>query len=276
LSRELRTTNSYAFYDDPARLFRLFRFQHVLGFSLVPRTQSQLENALLANYQAAAPADSLAGEIRAAALDANVAAMLEGLDASGLLKTLSPALTGAKLNTAGIAKFERLAHTVLPSGNAGGWLAFLSIFVEKLSARERTDVVRAFSLSAAETATFKKLGPQAEKLESLLKSARVHRPSQVWEVLRDATTDDVLLVLQRSSVRLVQDRIRAYYEKYLPLSQEVTDEDVVAAGAKPGTAKFEKLRRSLISTRLNARPRKIELVEPEPVPLAAAGGITRR
>jgi len=70
----------------------------------------------------------------------------------------------------------------------------------------------------------------------------------------------------------VQDRIRAYYEKYLPLAQEITDEQVAESGAKPGTPKFDKTKRAMITTRLNARPRKIEIVESEPVPVAAVGG----
>ena len=180
-------------------------------------------------------------------------------------------MTGAKLNASGLAKFEKLAHSVLPSGYEGGWLAFLSVLMEKLNARERAEVIRAFELTPAETASLKKVEVQAKKLETALKSARIHRPSDVWEALHEATSDAVLLVLYGSSIRVVQDRIRAFHEKYLPLTQEITEEEVVAAGARPGTAKFEKVRRALIKTRLNARPRKIEVIEPELVPLAVAG-----
>jgi hypothetical protein len=78
------------------------------------------------------------------------------------------------------------------------------------------------------------------------------------------------MVLYRSPARVVHDRIRAYFDKYLPLGQEISDNDVIQAGGKPGTPRFEKLRLSLITTRLNARPRKIELPEAEPAPLASA------
>jgi tRNA nucleotidyltransferase (CCA-adding enzyme) len=272
MNRELRTAHSYAFFDDPSRLFRLFRFQHVLGFTLHPRTQSQLDNALLENYQAAASASTLAREIRAAAQDVNAAAMLEGLDSHGLLTPLAAALTGPKLNAAGIGKFEKLAHSVLPSGYEGGWLAFLHVLTEKLGARERAEAIRAFELTPDEITGWKKLELQANKLEEALKAARTQRPSHVWEALHGATSDEVLMVLYGSPVRVVQDRIRAFYEKYLPLAQEITDEEVEAAGGRPGTAKFQKVRRALITTRLNARPRKIEVIEPEPVQVAVAGG----
>ena len=50
LGKELRATNPYIFFDDPARIFRLIRFEHALGFQLAPRLRSQLENAMDTMY----------------------------------------------------------------------------------------------------------------------------------------------------------------------------------------------------------------------------------
>src|SRR5580700_5584131 len=116
VNRELRTTNPYALFDDPSRIFRLIRFQYVLGFEIAPRTQLQIENALLGEYHASAPVSALAVEIRALSERENASAALEAFDRLGLLKIISPALTGANLNAAGLARFEKLAHTVLPPG----------------------------------------------------------------------------------------------------------------------------------------------------------------
>jgi hypothetical protein len=275
VNRELRTTNPYVFFDDPTRLFRMIRFQHALGFEPIARTRSQFENALLENVQESAGREALAHEIRALVSDALTAsgtsasgasgavAALESYDSFGLLKILAPGFTGPKLNSAGLAKFDRMKQSAVPADTPGGWLAFLTVMTEKLSTRERSEVLKAFGLSATELATFKNLPAQALKLEGALKSARIHRPSDVWHVLHGVSVDEVLLVLYSSSLRVVQDRIRAYYEKYLPQSREVTDDQVLASGAKPGTLKFEKTRQTMIASRLNARPRRI--VEPEPV-----------
>jgi tRNA nucleotidyltransferase (CCA-adding enzyme) len=275
-NRELRATNSYAFFDDPSRIFRLIRFQYVFGFEIASRTQLQIENALIEDYQSAAPPSALAHEIRALSVSENAVAGLETYERMGLLKLISPALAGPKLNAAGLSKFEKLAHSVLPPGSNGGWLAFLSILTEKLSPRERQDVVRAFDLSKAEAEAFKNLDAHAKKLESTLKSARITKPSHVYEALVEATPDAILMVLYQSAQRVVQDRIRAYYQKYLPLAQEVTEEQIMAAGMKPGTPKFDKAFRAAIVTHINARPKKVAPPEPEPVPpqppMAARGG----
>jgi hypothetical protein len=68
-----------------------------------------------------------------------------------------------------------------------------------------------------------------------------------------------------SAQRLVQDRIKNYFEKYLPSSQEVTDEMVALTGAVPGTPKFQKTKEEMILKHLDARPKKVE-PPPEPPP----------
>jgi tRNA nucleotidyltransferase/poly(A) polymerase len=275
-ARELRTTGPYAFFDDPARVFRLIRFRHTLGFEIVPRTRAQMENAIAGNYLAAVGIEALAREIRTLAGEPVAAAALQEYDELGLLRMLSPALVGPGLNATGLARFERLKQSVLPASGHDGWLAFVTVLTEKLEVRARAQVVKALELSAEETAALKQLEAQAKKLESALRSARIHRPSDVWLTLCQASTDEILMVLYTSAVRVVQDRIRAFYEKYLPQSREITDEQVVAAGGKPGTPKFRKMHHSMVVARLNARPRKVVVPEPEAAPQLMTAGRGRK
>jgi tRNA nucleotidyltransferase (CCA-adding enzyme) len=264
INKELRTTNSMAFYDDPARVFRLIRFKHVMGFEIAPRTQLQLDNAVLGDYLHPDPA-ALTADLRALASHESAVGAIEDLDRLGLLKLVSPALTGEKLNLPGLARFEKQVHSVFPAGTEEGWLAFLTVLLELLSPKDRATALKTLALSAEELKAFQKLEAAAKKRESILKSPKIHKPSQVWEALKDADTAEVLMVVYESGLRVVQDRIRAYYQKYLPAAQEITEEQVVAAGHKPGTPKFEKAYQAMVVTRLNARPKKVE-PEPEPPP----------
>lgn len=264
LNRELRATNSMAFFDDPSRVFRMVRFKHVMGFEVSPRTQSQLENAVLGDFLHPNPA-ALQADLQALAAHESAVAAIEDLDKLGLLTLLSPGLKAEKLNLAGLARFEKHAHSIFPAGTEEGWLAFLHVLLEKLSPKDRAGALTALALPSADLKTLQKLDAAAKKLESALKSAKVHKPSQVWEVLKDVPTAEVLMVAYRSEIRVVQDRIRAYYQKYVPAAQEVTEEQVAAAGHKPGTPKFAKAFEAMVISRLNARPRKVE-PEPEPLP----------
>ena len=270
VSRELRLTNSYALFDDPSRIVRLLRFRHSLGFEMTPRTQAQLENAITGEYGAMISGAAITRELRAMAAEPSSGAFLEDLDTRHLLKAVSPALTGAKLNVAGLSRFEKLISSVLPPSKTECWLAFLSVLLEKLTPRERADAIRNLELRKAELEELKTLPARAKKLESTLKSPKIRRPSQVWLALEGATTDEVLMVLYQSAARVVQDRIRAFYQKYLPQAQEITEAQVEAAGARPGTPKFDKIWKGLVAQRLNSRPRKVVAPpEPEPAPLSA-------
>ncbi len=270
ISRELRTTNSMAFFDDPSRVFRLIRFKHVMGFEIAARTQSQLDNAVLGDYLHPDPA-ALQADLRALASYESAVAAVEDLDRLGLLKLVSPALKGEKLNLHGLTRFEKQAHSIFPAGNEAGWLAFLSVLLEKLTPKDRAAALTALALPADELKALQKLEAAAKKRESALKSPKIHKPSQVWEVLKDADTAEVLMVAYDSEIRVVHDRIRAYYQKYLPAAQEITEEQVAAAGHKPGTPKFDKAYQAMVITRLNARPKKVE-PEPEPPPPPMAMG----
>jgi tRNA nucleotidyltransferase/poly(A) polymerase len=265
LNRELRATNSMAFFDDPSRVFRMVRFKHVMGFDVAPRTQSQLENAVLGDFLHPNPA-ALQADLQALASHETAVAAIEDLDKLGLLGLISPGLKADRLNLAGLSRFEKHAHAIFPAGSEEGWLAFLSVLFEKLSPKDRAAALKALALPPADMRTLQKLDAGAKKLESALKSAKIHKPSQVWQVLKDAHTAEVLMVAYRSDIRVVQDRLRAYFQKYLPAAQEVTEEQVAtASGLKPGAPKFAKAFEAAVTARLNARPRKVE-PEPEPPP----------
>src|SRR6185312_6211517 len=265
LNRELRATNAMAFFDDPSRVFRLVRFRHVMNFEIAPRTQLQLENAVLGDFLHPNPA-ALLPDLQALATHESAVAAIEDLDKLGLLTLLTPGLKAEKLNLAGLSRFEKHAHAIFPAGNEEGWLAFLSVLFEKLSPKARAAALKALALPSADLKTLQQLDAAAKKLESALKSPKLHKPSQVWDVLRKVHTAEILMVAYRSEIRVVQDRLRAYFQKYLPAAQEVTEEQVAAAtGLKPGAPKFAKAYETAVITRLNARPRKVE-PEPEPPP----------
>src|SRR3569833_3265329 len=191
--RELRATNSMAFFDDPSRVFRMVRFKHVMGFEVAPRTQLQLENAVLGDFLHPNPA-ALQADLQALASHESAVAAIEDLDKLGLLGLISPGLNAEKLNLAGLSRFEKHAHAIFPAGNEEGWLAFLSVLFEKLPQKERAAALKALALPAADLKTLQQLDAATKKLETALKSAKIHKPSQVWEVLKNAHTAEVLMV----------------------------------------------------------------------------------
>mgnify|MGYP005810830943 CR=1 FL=1 len=266
--RELRAVSNYGLYDDPIRLFRLMRFRTRFGFTIAERTASQFANAREAGAAKHIPPQALLNELRSIAEEPNPAELLRILDEEKLLALYSPALAGAKLNLAGLQKLAR-AKVLIPFGipyPMDNLALLLWLVGEKLSPKERAQLVANTGLEKTELQAWQRLEPRARKLESVLTSARVQKASQVWRVLSNAPGEDVVLLFIRSTQRLAQDRIRNYFQKYLPASLEVTDRDVLAAGAAPGTPEWAKTRQELIATRLDSRPRKpVPALEEAPV-----------
>lgn len=267
--KELRAVSNYTLYDDPVRLFRVLRFKVRLGYAIEERTKMQYDNAREAQLETRIPPEALLEELRHIANEPNCADVIHILEEEKLLPLISPTLTGARLNMPGLQKLQK-AKQLVPFGidiHLESMGLFLYFLAEKLNAKETASLAKGLGLSKKEIEQWQKLEARSKKLEKDLKSAKLQKPSHVYSLLSKSPGDQFLFLLAHSSERLVHDRIRNYLQKYLPSAQEVTDKDVLATGARPGTPKFQKVREELILTKLDARPKK---VPPPEVPAAVA------
>jgi tRNA nucleotidyltransferase (CCA-adding enzyme) len=266
--RELRTVYSRALYDDPGRILRLIRFRVRFGFTVDPRTQQQYENVRLEELEQCLTGRRLFSELAEIAAEANPGEVLQLLEQEKLLALFSPALAGPKLNLAGFARLQK-ARQLVPFGAdlaVDNLALFLFLLNEKLSPKERTALAKTTDMRAPESGLGSRLAAGAKKLEGELKSAKIKKASQIYKILSAAAGEQILLLYVNSNLRVVQDRIRNYFQKYLPAALEVTDREVAAPGVEPGTSKFKKAKEELIRIRLDSRPKKA----PEPEVEAAA------
>jgi tRNA nucleotidyltransferase (CCA-adding enzyme) len=264
--KELRAINNYAFYDDPSRILRMIRFRTRLGFAIDERTQSQYENVREAKLESKIAGPALEQELRQIALDPLAGDVLKGLEDAQLIQLFSPALTGAKLNLPGFQKLQKARQSFSFGSDIIGnsYALFLFLLFEKLSAKERTQLIATVGIPRAEVDAASRLEARAGKVEKELATAKLQKPSALYAILTKVPGELLLFLLMRSNQRLVIDRIKNYLQKYLPAAQEVTEKDVV--GAEPGTPKFAKLYQKLVAARLDARPKKVVVEEPPPPP----------
>jgi tRNA nucleotidyltransferase/poly(A) polymerase len=264
--RELRATGTYGFYDDPSRLLRLIRFGVRLGFTVEERTRMQVANAREAEVEKLIPPRVRAEELRRIAMEDSPSEILKALEEAGLLVLFSPALAGPKLNLPGIQRFEKNSKLLpddAPSRTAR-FGPFLYALTENLNVKEKQALVKTLEMTKAELEPWQKLEVRAKKLETSLRAARVKKASHVYQIMTAAAPDEILFQLYHSTVKPVQERMRNYYQKYLPLLQEITPEEWATIEGKPGTPKYNKARDSFIAIRLDRKPKK------PPVPEVAA------
>jgi tRNA nucleotidyltransferase (CCA-adding enzyme) len=276
--KELRAVSNYALYDDPIRMLRLIRLRARLAFTIDERTWSQYQNVREAGLEMKITAEALLDELHHIADEADPSLVLAALDEEKLLKLFSPALAGAKLNIAGFQKLLK-AKQMIPFGadlKLENFGLFMYVLTEKLTPKEKSTLISSLGMSKDDVNQWQKLEARSKKLESVAKSARLQKASQVYHAIVDAPADEVLFLLTHSAQRLVQDRIKNYLTKYLPAALEVTDRDVEAAavGIAPGSPKYKKIRDQLITTKLDSRPKKAAPPEevPAPPPPAVVGG----
>jgi tRNA nucleotidyltransferase (CCA-adding enzyme) len=275
--RELRSVSTYGFYDDPSRLLRLQRFRVRLGFTVEERTQMQVANAREAEVEKQIPGRVLGDELRRIGIEDSPAEILKALDEAGLLALFSPALAGPKSNITGVAKFEKMSRLLTDDARtrAARLGPFLYVLTEKLNPKEKQALIKTTELSKADVDLWQKLDARAKKLETALRSARIRKASQVYHIVAPAKPDEILFLLYHSTQKPVQERLKNYFQKYLPLVQEITPEEWAAVDGKPGTPKYQKAKDDFVSYRLDRRPPKKPEPPPEPPvpePVVMRGG----
>lgn len=273
--KELQAVGNYTLYDDPVRILRLIRLSVRLGFQIAERTMTQYRNVKEAGLAEKIGPAALEKELRQIAYEPLACEVLQSLERENLLALFSPALAGSKFSPAGFQKLHK-AKQFLPFGvdlRVDHYALFLNVLFEKLTPKERADLVKRVGLQKKYVDAAAKLELNAKKLEKQLAASKLQRPSALYAVLSKVPGEVILCLLTRSTQRLVLDRAKNYLQKYLPAAQEVTEAVVVEHGGKPGTPKFGKLREELITARLDARPKKPAPVEapPPPSPPATTG-----
>jgi tRNA nucleotidyltransferase (CCA-adding enzyme) len=264
--KELRQVSSYGFYDDPVRMMRLLRFKSRLGFAVDERTQSSYQNAREAECEKNIGPRQLYNELRQITFEQNPQEVLKSLEDEGFLKLYTPALAGPKLNAAGLAKLHK-AIAMIPFG-AGvvvdDYALLLHFLTQLLNPKEKAALVAATQMSKQETDPWQKLDQRSKKLESAVKSARLSKPSQIYDLLKTAKGEEMIYLFLKSNSKTAQDRIKNHLTKYLPTMLDVTDAEVVqATGLEPGNPKFAKAKTDRIAGRIDGRIRK---PVPEPIP----------
>jgi len=216
----------------------------------------QVANAREAEVEKMIPARALSEELKRISVEDNPADILRALSEAGLLTLFSAALTGPKVNLPGITRFERISRMLPDDARARTARVgpFLWALTERLTPKEKQALIATTDMPKALVDRWQKLEARARKLETALRSARIKKASQVYQIVSPAAPDEVLFLLYHSSLKPVHERMRNYFQKYVPAILEITAEEWATLEGKPGTSRQHKAREEFIANRLDRRP----------------------
>ena len=226
----------------------------------------QVANAREAAVEKAIPPRVLGAELKLIGVEDNAAGIVEALAQAGLLALFSPALAEGNAHRTGLAKFEKIARMLPDDAQArtARFGPFMFALTDTLSPREKQALAKYLEFSRAETNQWLQLDARSKKLAAALRSPRIRKPSQVYHLVSTAAPDQVMYLMYASPLKPVQDRLRAYFQKYLPAVDEITPVEWATVEAKP--SRQQKAREEFIANRLDRRPPRKPVAEPVPPP----------
>lgn len=243
----IRVLHSLSFIDDPTRILRAVRFEQRLGFTIEPRTQELIADALPL-IEKLTPG-RVRHELELILDEDRPEDAFMRLEALGVLRAIHPDFTFSERAARALEDLRKAVHEPLWPELAPPFdtevasfaaltyempLAALTTLGDRLRIQKKT--LRALEMLHALKAVMPRLGDPESK------------PSEIVALL-DGTSDVVLLALWAAENDVVaREHIRLYAEKWRSVNPETDGETLKRMGLKPGP-----LFRQVISTLRAAR-----------------------
>ncbi len=271
--QELRAISAYGFYDDPSRLLRLVRFRVRLGFTVEERTQMQVANAREAEVEKLIPRAALAEELKRIGAEDSPAEILKALEEAGPAGAVLAGAGGpqAEPGRAGeVREGDPACCRWTPPSRAARWGPFLYALTEKLTAKEEAGADQEPGNAQGGSGRVAEAGSARQEAgDGAARGAHQEGLAGVPHHVRGGAGRSPVPALPFDA-KPVQERLRNYFQKYLPALQEITPEEWATVEGKPGTPKHNKAREDSSPTgwtgsRRNHRSRSKERC-PAPAP----------
>ncbi len=250
--KELRALHSRSFFDDPSRIYRLFRLSQRLDYKPDERTARWLELALENRAWEALREDQQSRELRALLAEESSGRILKALRERGLLGGLDAKLASDRID---LDRFERVHNAIRTAGahDDALLLNFLA-FVAKLPAGEQKRLAKKVFGDARTVKSALNHEREVAKLAKAVASPKAAKLSEVYTLLRAAPNALLASLLINATNATVQNRVKAFFTKVPPLRAQLPRAELEAMGAPPG-AKFEQILEQVLLQQLDGKLR---------------------
>jgi tRNA nucleotidyltransferase (CCA-adding enzyme) len=233
--QEIRSLHSRSFWDDPVRIYRLFRLGLRFGFKPEEKTQRWLDSALEEKIWADLPPAKQAGEIEAVLHEENPERVFKLYQDRGILVGLDRSLTRIAFD-----RFRKISALARKSPGEDMFLLNFDCLAAKLNSSQRQRMAKRVILDPKRMKLALNLERDAKKTGRLLSSAKCGIPSQAYKVLSQQPRPLLLYLLAYYPQAKIQSRIKNYLVKVPQIRARLPESELLVLGVKPGP-KFDKI-----------------------------------
>lgn len=233
--QEIRALHPRSFWDDPVRIYRLFRLGLRFGFGPDEKTQRWLDAALEERVWATLPADKQAREIEALLQEENPERVLKLYQDHGILVGLDRNLTRVPYD-----RFRKVNSLARKSPSEDVFLLNFDCLVSNLKGPQKQRLAKRVLVNPKSVKLALNFDREAKKLARLLSSAKCGTPSQAYKALVQQPKPLLLFLLAYYPQAKIQSRIKNYLVKAPQVRARLPESELLVLGVKPGP-KFEKI-----------------------------------
>jgi tRNA nucleotidyltransferase (CCA-adding enzyme) len=233
--QEIRALHSRSFWDDPVRVYRLYRLGLRFGFKTEEKTQRWLDYALEEKIWVDLPPAKQSAELEAVLHEENPERVFKLYQDRGILVGLDRSLTRIAFD-----RFRKISALARKSPGEDMFLLNLDCLVAKLNSSQRQRLAKKVLLDPKRVKIALSLERDAKKVGRLLSSAKYGIPSQAYKLLSQQPRPLLLYVLAYFPQAKVQSRVKNYLVKVPQIRARLPESELLVLGMKPGP-KFDKV-----------------------------------
>jgi tRNA nucleotidyltransferase (CCA-adding enzyme) len=280
--REIRVLHSRSFWEDPVRIYRLFRLGLRLGFKPEEKTQRWLDAALEERVWASLTPEKQALELEAVLREENPERVFKLCQDRGILIGLDRLLTRVPFD-----RFRKVSSLSRKFPGEDLFLLNFDCLVSKLGGPQKQRLARKVLAGAQTVKLALNMEREAKKVARLLSSAKCGIPSEAYKLLLNQPKPILLFLLAYYPQAKIQGRIKNYLVKAPQIRARLPENELLALGVRPGPA-FDKIMERIFFDQLDGKIKThqqltlelrslagIKEIPPPPSPPAKAGKATR-
>jgi len=264
--RTIKVLHNLSFIEDPTRAFRAVRFAERFGFRLSKNTENLIRSALKMDLFDKLAGSRLYDEMALIFEENNPTRTMEKLGQYGLLRVIHPSLLFSPEMSAMLASVDNtLAWFTLlfTDEHPDRPVIYLSALLSELKKEEKEKALDRLSVPAkVKEAVINSTRRARQALRKLPGGDAAH----VYETLKPLALESLLLAMALTKYDDRKKEVSRYLLEYRNVKPELTGEDLMELGLKPGPAYsliLHELQRMRLRGQVTSRQEELDFVKTE-------------